>query len=74
MVKNLHAMQATQVQSLGCEDPLEKETAIHSKVLAGIIPRTEEPGELQSTELRGVGHNLSTKQQFIQALYDLLLH
>ena len=41
-------MQETQVQSLGREDLLEKETAAHSSVLAWRIPRTEEPGELQS--------------------------
>ena len=35
MVKNLPAMQETQVQSLGCEDPLEKEMATHSSILAG---------------------------------------
>ena len=41
MVKNLHAMQATQVQSLGCEDPLEKGMATDSSVLAWGIPWTE---------------------------------
>ena len=46
-VKNLPAMQETQVQSLGWEDPLEKEMAIHSSILAWRIPRTEEPGGLQ---------------------------
>ena len=44
MVKNLPAMQATQVQSLGWEDPLEKEMATHSGILAWEIPWTEEPG------------------------------
>ena len=47
-VKNLPAMQETQVQSLGQEDPLEKGMAIHSSMLAWRIPRTEEPGGLQS--------------------------
>ena len=42
-------MQETWVQSLGQEDPLEKEMATHSSVLAGRIPWTEEPGRLQST-------------------------
>ena len=42
-VKNLPAMQKTWVQSLGWEDPLEKEMAIHSNILAWRIPRTEEP-------------------------------
>jgi len=41
-------MQRMQVQSLGREDPLEKETAIHSSILAWKIPRAEEPGRLQS--------------------------
>ena len=47
-VKNLSAMQETQVQSLGQEDPLEKEMATHSSILAWRIPWTEEPGGLQS--------------------------
>ena len=47
-VKNLPAMQETWVQSLGREDPLEKEMAIHSSILAWRIPWTEEPGWLQS--------------------------
>ena len=46
MVKNLPAMQEARVQSLGWEDPLEKGTATHSSILAGRIPRTEEPGGL----------------------------
>ena len=41
-------MQEPLVQSLGQEDPLEKEMATHSSILAGRIPRTEEPGRLQS--------------------------
>ena len=48
MVKNLPAMQKTQVRSLGWEDPLEEGTATHSSVLAWRIPWTEEPGGLQS--------------------------
>ena len=48
MVKNLPAMQETQVQSLGWEDPLEKEMATHSSILAWETPWTEEPGGLQS--------------------------
>ena len=47
-VKNLLAMQETQVWSLGWEDPLEKGKATHSSLLAGRIPWTEEPGGLQS--------------------------
>ena len=48
MVKNLPAMQETQGQSLGWEDPLEKEMATHSKNLAWRIPCIEGPGKLQS--------------------------
>ena len=48
MVKNLPAMQETQVRSLGQDDPLEKEMATHSSILAWGIPWTEEPGRLQS--------------------------
>ena len=48
-VKRLPTMQETQVRSLGWEDPLEKEMAIHSSVLAWRIPWMEEPGGLQST-------------------------
>ena len=47
-VKNPPAMQETRVQFLGQEDPLEKETATHSSILAWEIPWTEEPGRLQS--------------------------
>ena len=46
IVKNLPAMQETQVQPLGWEDPLEKGMATHSSVLAWRIPWTEEPGKL----------------------------
>ena len=56
-------MQEMWVQSLGWEDPLEKEMAIHSNILAWEIPWTEEPGGLQSTGSQRVGHNLATKQQ-----------
>ena len=48
MVKNLPAVQETWVQSLGWEDSLEKEIAIHSSILVWEIPWTEEPGGLQS--------------------------
>ena len=57
MVKSLPATQETQVQSLGQEDPLEKEMASHSSILAYRIPWTEEPGGLQSMELQRVGHD-----------------
>ena len=55
MVKNLPAMQETQVPSLGQEDPLEEDIATHSSVLAWRIPWTEEPGGLWSTGLQRVG-------------------
>ena len=48
-VKRLPTMQETRVQSLGREDPLEKEMAIHSSILAWEVPWTEEPGGLHST-------------------------
>ena len=48
LIQNLPAMQETWVQSLGREDPLEKEMAAHSSILAWRIPWTEEPGRLQS--------------------------
>ena len=47
LVKNLPAVQKTQVRSLGQDDPLEKEIATHSSILAWRIPHTEEPGRLQ---------------------------
>ena len=56
-------MQETQVQSLGREDPLEKEMATHSRVLAWRIPWTDEPGGLQSIGSQRAGHDLATKQQ-----------
>ena len=52
LVRNLPAMQETQVRSLGREDPLEKEIATHSRILAWGIPWTEEPGRLQSMGLQ----------------------
>ena len=57
MVKHLPTMRETQVQSLGREDLLEKETATHSSILAWEIPWTEKPLSLQSTGLRRVGHD-----------------
>ena len=57
MVKHLPAMWEIQVRSLGQEDPLEKEIATHSSILAWRIPWTEEPDELQSMGLQRVGHN-----------------
>ena len=57
VVKNLPAMRETQIQSLGQEEPLEKEMATHSSTLAWEIPWTEEPGGLQSTGLQRVRHD-----------------
>ena len=57
MAKNLPAMQETWVQSLGWEDPLEKQMAIHPSILAWRIPKTEDPGGLQSMGSQRVGHD-----------------
>ena len=57
MVKNPPAMQETQVQFLGQEDPVEKGMATHSSILAWEIPWTKEPGGLQSIESQRVKHN-----------------
>ena len=57
MLKNLPAMQVTQVQSLGQEDPLERRMATYSGILNWRIPRTEEPGGLQSMGSQRVGHD-----------------
>ena len=57
MVKCLPAMWGTRVQSLGQEDPLEKEMATHSSTVAWTIPWTEEPSRLQSMGPQRVGHD-----------------
>ena len=57
LVKGLPAIWETWVQSLGQEDPLEKEMATHSSILACRIPWREEPGGLQSTGSQKVRHN-----------------
>ena len=59
-VKNLPVVQKTQVRSLGWEDPLEKEMANRSNVLAWKIPWVKEPGELQSVGLQRVRHDRAT--------------
>ena len=56
-MKRLSTMQATQVRSLGQEDPLEKEIAIYSSTIAWKILRTEELGRLQSMGSQRVGHD-----------------
>ena len=66
MVKNLPIMQENpamheaQVRSLGQENPLEKEMAAHSSILAWKVPWTEDPGRLQSMGLQKARHNLVT--------------
>ena len=70
-VKNLPAIQELQetwVRSLGQEDPLDKEMATHSGILAWRIPWTEEPGWLQSMGLQRVGHDLAPEQNKGQKL------
>ena len=57
LVKNPLAMQEILVRFLGWEDPLEEGMATHSILLAWRIPRTEEPGGLQSMGLQRAGHN-----------------
>ena len=59
MVKNLPAMQETQVQSLGQEDPLEEGMATQASIFAWRIPWPEEPGRLQSIGSQRVRHDLS---------------
>ena len=63
MVKNPPSKQETWVRFLGQEDPLEKEMATHSNILAWEILWTEEPGRRQSMGSQKVGHDLVTKQQ-----------
>ena len=63
MVKNLLAIQETWVQSLGQKDPLEKEMATHSSILAWRIPWTEQPGRLQSMGSQRVRRDWATNTQ-----------
>ena len=58
-VKHMPAMRVTQVQSLGQEDPLEKEMASHSSTPAWKIPWMEKPGRLQSMGSQRVRHNIT---------------
>ena len=69
MVKNLLVVQETRVQSLDQEDPLEKEIATQSSILAWRIPWTEEPGGLQSMGLKRVGYDLVTEQQYLKYVH-----
>ena len=73
LVKNLPAVQETRVWSLSWEDPLEKEMATHSGILAWKISWTEKPGGLQSMGLQRVGHDWATNTNalFINYLINL---
>ena len=71
MVKCLPTMRETQVQSLGWEDPLEKEMATHSSILAWRIPWMEEPGGLQST---GSKESDTTERLHFTSLHTLLCY
>ena len=69
-IKHVPAMRETQVQSLGWEDPLEKETATHSSILAWRIPWREEPVGLQSTGSQSrIRLSEFTSLVFIRQLY-----
>ena len=77
MAKNPPAVQETQVQSLGWENSLKKRMATHSSILTWKIPRTEEPGGLQSVGLQGVRHDSATNthtQGLVPIYYYLLFN
>ena len=75
MVKNLPAKQATWIRSLDWEDPLEKEMATHSSILAWEIPWTEEPGRPQSMGLQRVRLDLGTKiTTILDSVYIKSIH
>ena len=63
MVENMPANTGDAVSFMGGEDPLEKEMAIHSSILAWKIPGTEEPGRLSSVRSQRVRQDIVTKQQ-----------
>ena len=75
-VKRLPTMWETWVRSLRREDPLEKEMATHSSMLAWKSPLTEEPGRLQSMGLQRVGHDWATSLHFIwkSNIFPFLTH
>ena len=73
MVKHLSTMGETRVQSLGWEDPLEKEMAIHFRTIAWKIPWTEEPGRLQPMGWQRVGHDWATSLHFHSLLISILI-
>ena len=70
-VESVPAMQETQVPSLGQKDPLEKEMAIHSSILACWIPWTEEPGGLESMGSQRVGHDWAINTSFSLSFFLL---
>ena len=65
-------MQEMQVLSLGGKDPLEKEIATCSSILAWGIPWTEEPGRFQSMGLQRVGHDLATKYAGVHSQHFII--
>ena len=67
-------MQEMCVQSLGWEDPLEKEISIHSSILAWRIPWPEEPSGLQSMGLQSVGHNWETNTSTFTNTFTALFY
>ena len=71
MIKHLSTMWETWVRSLGGEDPLEKEMAIHSSTIAWKIPWTEEPGRLQSMGSQRVRHDWETSLHFTSWMWEL---
>ena len=68
-LKHLPAKRETWVRSLGWEDPLEKEMATHSSILAWRIPWKEEPGGLQSKGSQRVGHNWTTSLSYLSKVF-----
>ena len=73
-LKHLPAMQETWVQSLGQEDPLEKEMATHSSILAWRIPWTEEPGGLQPMGSQRVGHDWATSLSHTYFIFYICIY
>ena len=74
MVKRLPAIRETRVQSLGWEDPLEKEMATHSSTHAWKIPWMEKPGGLQSMGSQRVGHDLVTEHTHVHIYTYVHIH
>ena len=68
-VKHLPSMRETLIRSLGREDPLEKEMATHSSILAWKIPWTDEHGRLQSMGSQRVRHNQATSLSLLSGPY-----